>query len=429
MKKRSSLIMGVVAVALALTMIGATLVTAGADSKGLTDEQIDAIVNTATDASQVTSPFIQVANQVRNSVVGVNNYATTTSYFGYGFGYGYGRQPETQEVLRATGSGVVVTGVGHVLTNYHVVEGATRVTVTTALDESEHEAKVVGYDADLDIAILEVPGLNLPAVPLGDSDQLQVGEWAIVIGNPLGEDFARTLTVGVVSALDRQVTDKTTDRYGRRTTITNTMIQVDAAINSGNSGGGLFNTLGQLQGIPARKYSSSGIFSASIDNIGMCIPINEAKPLIEQVLKAYDGSSGTGASRAAADQRSVEEPLFGKPRLGVTISTIINDINGVLPQGAFVRAVEQNSPAEAAGIQPGDIIVEADGTVLSSSTALTEKLTGYEEGASITLKVYRAEGMAAQAQEKYIDFSSVGEGEYLDLTVVLRVIDQTERSL
>ena len=432
MKKRSSFWMGIAAVVLALTMIGATLVSAGADSNGLTEAEIDAIVNTTTDASQITSPFIEVANQVRNSVVGVNNYATTTSYYGYGFGYGYGRQPQTQEVLRGTGSGVVVSNVGHVLTNYHVVEGATRVTVTTALDESEHEAQVVGYDADLDIAVLEVADLNLPAVPLGDSDQLQVGEWAIVIGNPLGEDFARTLTVGVVSALDREVKDSTTDRYGRRTVITNTMIQVDAAINSGNSGGGLFNTLGQLQGIPARKYSSSGLFSASIDNIGMCIPINVAKPLIAQVLKDYDGQSNAAASsgsRSQADGAAVNEPLLGKPRLGVTITTILNDSEGKLPQGAFVRAVEDNSPAQQAGLLPGDIIVEVDGDIISSSLTLTEKLKGYEEGASVDVKVYRAEGLQDQATADRIDISRVGDGAYEDLTVVLRVLDQVERSL
>ena len=204
MKKRSSMYLGVLAVLLAVVMISATLMNAGAASNSITDEEIDAIVNTTTDTSKITSPFIEVANQVRNSVVGVNNYTTTTSYYGYGFGYGYGGRPnEQRETLAGTGSGVVISNYGHVLTNYHVVEGATRVTVTAANDESEHDAQVVGYDADLDIAVLEVSGLNLTAVPLGDSDQLQVGEWAIVIGNPLGESFARTLTVGTVSATAR----------------------------------------------------------------------------------------------------------------------------------------------------------------------------------------------------------------------------------
>ena len=414
--------LGVLAVLLAVVMISATLMNAGAASNSITDEEIDAIVNTTTDTSKITSPFIEVANQVRNSVVGVNNYTTTTSYYGYGFGYGYGGRPnEQRETLAGTGSGVVISNYGHVLTNYHVVEGATRVTVTAANDESEHDAQVVGYDADLDIAVLEVSGLNLTAVPLGDSDQLQVGEWAIVIGNPLGESFARTLTVGTVSALDRQVTDTSTDRYGRRTSITNTMIQVDAAINSGNSGGGLFNTLGQLQGIPARKYSSNGLFSASIDNIGMCIPINVAKPLIAQVLRAYNGENAA-ASRDNTQTPTIESPLLGKPRLGITVTTLTGS-SQKLPQGAFVKAVDANSPAEQGGIQPGDIIVEVDGTIISSHSALTQKLTGYNEGDQIPVKVFRAEGLAQFADQNSIDLTQVGEGEYIDLTVTLRVVD------
>ena len=415
---------GLLAVLLAVVMIATTLINAGAASNTISEAEIDAIVNTTTDASQVTSPFLEVASQVRNSVVGVNNYTTTSSFYGFGYGYGYGRRnSEPRESLAGTGSGVVISNYGHVLTNYHVVEGASRVTVTTATDESEHEATVVGYDSDLDIAVLQVPGLNLKAVSLGDSDQLQVGEWAIVIGNPLGEDFARTLTVGVVSAIDRTVQDTTTDRYGRRTVINNTMIQVDAASNSGNSGGGLFNTLGQLQGIPARKYSSNGFFSASIDNIGMCIPINVAKPLIEQVLKDYDGSAVNAADAARnGDQPTVNSPLQGKPRLGVTVSTF-NGTNNVLPMGAVVKDVDEGSPAANGGIQPGDIIVEVDGTIISSHTALTQKLAGYNEGDQIAVKVYRDEGLASQISQSSIDLSQCGNGEYVELTVTLRVID------
>ena len=399
-------------------------VYAGAASNTLSSEEIDAIVNTTTDASQVTSPFIQVASQVRNSVVGVNNYTTATSYY-YGFGYGYGgREGQSRETLSATGSGVVISNYGHVLTNYHVVEDATRVTVTTALDESEREAQVVGYDADLDIAVLYVPGLNLPAVALGDSDQLQVGEWAIVIGNPLGEEFARTMTVGVVSALDRQISDTSTDRYGRRTTITNTMIQVDAAINSGNSGGGMFNTLGQLQGIPARKYSSSGLFSTSIDNIGMCIPINVAKPLIAQVLSEYNGETSVAAAGDPQDVPAQNNSMIGKPRLGVTVTTLNASSYGI-PNGAFVKEVETGSPAAEAGIQPGDIIVEVDGAIVSSSTDMVNKLSGgYAEGDTISIKVYRDAALASQAGQNSFDMSEVGNGDYVDLTVVLRIIDQ-----
>ncbi|MBQ6803885.1 MAG: trypsin-like peptidase domain-containing protein, partial [Clostridia bacterium] len=391
MKKIRSRSLGVVALVLSLLMICTTLFTAGADS--IPEDEISAIINGTTDASQITSPFIQVANQVRNSVVGVNNYTTTTTYYGYGFGYGYGngRQNEQRESLAGTGSGVVVSNYGHVLTNYHVVEDASRVTITIANSESEYDAQVVGFDADLDIAVLWVSGLELPAVPLGDSDQLQVGEWAIVIGNPLGEDFARTTTVGVVSAIDREVTDKTYDRYGRQTEITNTMIQVDAAINSGNSGGGMFNTLGQLQGIPARKYSSSGFFSTTIDNIGMCIPINVAKPLLAEVLRAYDSDAAAKASggAAAANEDNSSSPLHGKPRLGISGSTITSAAQSKLPQGVFVHEVESGSPAQEGGILPGDIIVEVDGEIISTMTDLQSQLKTYSEGDTLKIKVFR----------------------------------------
>ncbi|MBQ9943607.1 MAG: trypsin-like peptidase domain-containing protein [Clostridia bacterium] len=408
------------AVLLATVMLGCTLISAAADP--IPAAEIDAIINTTTNPADVTSPFISVANQVRNSVVGVNNYGTTSSY---GFGYGYPRS--SRETLAGTGSGVVITNYGHVLTNFHVIEDSTRVTVTIANDESEHEAKVVGYDSDLDIAILHVPGLNLPAVPLGDSDQLQVGEWAIVIGNPLGEEFARTLTVGVVSALDREVTDTIYDRYGRRTSITNTMIQVDAAINSGNSGGGMFNVLGQLQGIPSRKYSASGyLTTTTIDNIGMCIPINVAKPLIEKVLQEYNDDES--ARKAANNNENIENPLQGKPRLGVTVSSIISSqARGLLPAGALVRTVDEGSPAAQGGVKPGDIIVEVNGVITASSDAVIAQVQGHNEGDTLKLKVYRDQGVADQINSATIDLTKVGDGEYIELTVILRVVD--DRSL
>ena len=433
MKKRSSLYFGILAVILAVVMIGATVVSANASSSAISQEEIDRIVNTTTDTGKITSPFLEVTEKVRNSVVGVNNYATSTSYYGYGYGYGYG-QPETKESLRGTGSGVVVTEYGHVLTNYHVVEGASRVTVTTGVDDQEHEATVVGYDADLDIAVLEVPGLNLPAVELGDSDQLQVGEWAIVIGNPLGEKYARTVSVGVISGLDREITDRTMDRYGRMSTITNTMIQTDAAINSGNSGGGMFNTLGQLQGIPARyAYGSSGgissLFSTGreVDNIGLCIPINVAKPLITEALQNYstEGKSAADGTRQQGTPAKSGD-LYGRPRAGVTISTLTNVSAYGLPQGALIRVVEEGSPAQEAGLQVGDIIVEVNGQVIESSTDFTAKVGEYKSGDTLQIKVYRDEALSRQITEENITMEGVGQGEYLDFSLTLRVIDNID---
>ncbi len=421
--KNNPLLKGLLALLLVTVMVGCTLISAGADT--IPSAEIDAIINTQTDPALVTSPFIQVANTVRNSVVGVNNYTISYSYYGYGYGYGYGRPDSGRENLSGTGSGVVISNYGHVLTNYHVVEDASRVTITIANDESEHDAQVVGFDSDLDIAILLVPGLSLPAVPLGDSDQLQVGEWAIVIGNPLGEEFARTQTVGVVSALDREITDTIYDRYGRRTSITNTMIQVDAAINSGNSGGGMFNVLGQLQGIPSRKYSSNGLFTtASIDNIGMCIPINVAKPLIEQVLRDYNGSAAPAPAEGdEPTQSAANNPLLGKPRLGVTVTSITSQAKGALPQGALVKEVDEGSPAAEGGLLPGDIIVEVDGEITASSDAVIGKVQGHNEGDEIALKVYRDPELAAQIDNPTISLIDVSDGEYLELKVILRVVD------
>ena len=429
MKKRMYLV--IVSVLLAVTMIGATVISANAATNGLTESQIDAIVNTTTDQSKIDSPFLSVVNHVRNSVVGVNNYATSTSYYGYGFGYGYG-QPETRESLRGTGSGVVITEYGHVLTNYHVVDGASRVTVTTGTDEEEHEATVVGYDADLDIAVLEVKNLNLEPVQLGDSDAMQVGEWAIVIGNPLGERFSRSVSVGVVSGLGREVTDRSMDKYGRISTVTNTMIQTDAAINSGNSGGGMFNILGQLQGIPSMyALSSSGgsfFFSTGeqADNIGLCIPINVAKPLITEVLKDYNNtgkSADTRSQSGDSEEEHIDSPLYGKPRLGVTITTLSNSSRYGLPAGAFVRAVEAGSPADDGGVKVGDIVVEMDGTVLDSQNALITKLNGYHEGDQVQLKVYRDPELSEKTNLNNIDVNKLGQGEYVDLTITLRVVD------
>ncbi len=430
--KRSLHWSGIVALVLAVALVCSAVAFAadnGSNTGILDSSEIDSIVNTSTDASKVSSPFTEVANAVRSSVVGVNNYETVTGSrynnyygFGYGFGRGYGygngNDSAATEQLTATGSGVVVSNYGHILTNYHVIEDATRLTVTIASSEEEYEATVVCSDESLDLAILHVNDLPLTAVTLGDSDALQVGEWAIVIGNPLGEEFARTVTVGIVSALDREVTDTTYDKYGRKTNVTNTMIQVDAAINSGNSGGGMFNTLGQLMGIPSRKLSSGTTSSTTIDNIGMCIPINVAKPLIRQALESYTGNTVTTASAGTADSSD-------KPKLGVTVTTLSSSyVRNALPNGAFVTKVSESSNAEAAGIKAGDLIVEVDGTVISSSTELVQKINEYEAGAQITVKVYRAEGLEEQAADiakNGLDLSNVGEGEYIDLTVTLLV--------
>ena len=415
--------------ALALILSAMMLFTAMTASAGtLSQSDIDAIVNTETDASLVTSPFIEAVNIARPSVVGVNNYAITYSYggnsYGYFFGYGYGygnQQPTQKEQLAGTGSGVVISEYGHILTNFHVIEDASRVTVFDG--EKELDAEVVVYSEEKDIAVLLCPEIELPAVKLGDSDKLQVGEWAIVIGNPLGEDFFRSVTVGTVSSLERSVEQSVQDKYGRKTTVENSMIQVDAAINSGNSGGGMFNTLGQLMGIPSLKYSSSYYSSTSIDNIGMCIPINVAKELIAEALSVYDGDEVSKKLEEKAKNEKINIlDDSQRPRLGVSVATLNSYVvqQGLLPNGAYVTEVEAGSPAEEAGIQVGDIIVDIDGTVIANSTMLKEFVqSNYNDGDVIQVKIYRAENI--QNADKV---GEIGEGEYIDLEVTLRIIDE-----
>ena len=428
--KKNNKFLSFAALVLSLSLILCAVLSANAAGT-LSKTDINAIVNTTTDASIIASPFTAAVKAVRESVVLVNNYTTTTSYgsspygFGYGFGYGYGfgnSRGTTTERLAGTGSGTVISAYGHVLTNYHVIEDATRVTVSDG--KNEYEASIINYDENKDIAVLLCPELNLPAAQLGDSDQLQEGEWAIVIGNPLGEDFFRSTTVGVVSSLEREVESEGTDKYGLRKTVSNSMIQVDAAINSGNSGGGMFNVLGQLMGIPSLKYTSSFLSSTSIDNIGMCIPINSAKDLIREALEKYNGEEVDAylAEKAKEAERLDDVDLTDRPRLGVTIAPMDQSnpavSRGVLPCGPLVKSVEAGSPAEEAGIQAGDIIVEADGTVTATTTALLNVLAEHQDGDVITVKVYRAENVLTA---QYV--SDIGEGEYIDFTVTLHKIE------
>ena len=420
------------AIVLAIVVCVASVSVAFAMSADEAKQAAASVVNTTTDQSKVTSPFIDVVKSVQGSVVGVNNYQnyTVNNYspyygfggFGFGFGGGSGRgsnrsSSETTEKLTSTGSGVVVYD--HVvLTNYHVVEDATRLTLSILNSDDEIAATVVAYDESLDVAVVYAPDLNLTPVALGDSDQLQVGEWSICIGNPLSDKLRGTVTVGIISALDRQINSTTTtDKYGLKRQVTNSMIQTDAAINSGNSGGGMFNVLGQLMGIPSMKISNNSYYSSSatIEGIGLVIPINAAKPLIEEAITKV--LTGDVTAPAAEDNSTRVVSTGDKPLLGVTISPLntSNDYRvytGQLPAGMQVIEVVDGAPAAAAGIQVNDIIVEVDGVLADTATHVQQTLASHNFGDTISVKVYRAEGMDNADGE-------VGEGEYLDFDVNL----------
>ena len=403
--------LAVVAVALVFAMVGGYF--------GATMVQRATAEDGATETVVVTSPFTQAIRDVRGSVVGVNNYQMVR-YNNYGFGRG----GTAQETKYASGSGVVVAE-GYVLTNYHVVEGASAVKIAVQ-DENgenmrEYDCDVAAYDTDLDVAVLHCPDLDLPPVSLGDSDSLQVGDWAICIGNPISEEFYGTVTVGIVSALNRSIATSSTDRYGRRTSVTNTMIQVDAEINSGNSGGGMFSVTGELMGIPTLKYTSNFYFGISVDGINMCIPINVAKPLIEEAIQ-----NGGEIANADGENRDDEngESLLGKPRLGITIAglnpTSYTIQAGLIPYGVYVSQVDENSPAEEAGMKQGDIIVEIDGKVINTTSQLQSAVAAHSAGDTVNIRVFRAEGM--------VDAVEYGgmvpeDGDYVDLQVTLRVVD------
>lgn len=406
---------GYLAIALVITMVGfAAFNSFGAKAESGTTDTANTVV--------ITSPFTEAIKEVKSSVVGVSNYQmvrySTGGSWNWGFGYDRG-ESTTQEVEAATGSGVVIAE-DTVLTNFHVVEGASSLKVTTGDDE--FDATLLAYDENLDVAILKADGLNLPAVTLGDSDTLQVGDWAICIGNPLGEQFAGTTTVGIVSALNREVSSTTTDKYGLRGTVTNTMIQVDAAINSGNSGGGMFSVNGELMGIPTLKYTGSAFSGNTVEGIGMCIPINAAKPLIEDVLSGkVTGNATAGANTNASGNTDL---LNGKPRMGITI-TGINTAStavrtGQLPNGVYVTEVEEGSPAAEAGMQAADIIVDADNTVITSTSQLQEIIAEKNAGDTVEIKVYRVPGLA-----DLTDADEIPEGEYITMTVTLEVVDSS----
>lgn len=406
---------GYLAIALVITMVGfAAFNSFGAKAESGTTDTANTVV--------VTSPFTEAIKEVKSSVVGVSNYQmvrySTGGSWNWGFGYDRG-ESTTQEVEAATGSGVVIAE-DTVLTNFHVVEDASSLKVTTGDDE--FDVTLLAYDENLDVAILKADGLNLPAVTLGDSDSLQVGDWAICIGNPLGEQLAGTTTVGIVSALNREVSSTTTDKYGLRGTVTNTMIQVDAAINSGNSGGGMFSVNGELMGIPTLKYTGSAFSGNTVEGIGMCIPINAAKPLIEDVLNGkVTGNATAGASTNASGNTDL---LNGKPRMGITITGINTSSaavrSGQLPNGVYVTEVEEGSPAAEAGMQAADIIVDADNTVITSTSQLQEIIAEKNAGDTVEIKVYRVPGLA-----DLTDADEIPEGEYITMTVTLEVVDSS----
>ena len=283
-----------------------------------------------------------------NSCVGITVDIVSTNVFG-------------QTVTgAAAGSGFVITEDGYILTNYHVIDGANSIKVTFD-NGKEYTATYVGGEEKNDIAVIKVDATGLTPVVIGKSSDMLVGEQVTTIGNPLGE-LTFSESTGIISALDRSITMSD----GRQMN----MIQTDCAINSGNSGGALFNLYGEVIGITNAKYSSSSASSeASIDNIGFAIPIDQVRSIFESI---------------------ITNGYIVKPYIGVTVSDVSSESQSYgLPQGAAVRSVTENGPAAEAGLQENDIITAVNGETITGSNDLVKLVKASAAGDTLELTVYR----------------------------------------
>lgn len=296
---------------------------------------------------------VAVAEKVLPSVVGIKVTYQISSIFGNSVG-------------EAGGSGIIISEDGYIVTNNHVIsegttsssfyaiEEATAITVSIYGDDQTYEAKVIGTDEITDLAVIKIEKTGLTPAELGDSSNVKVGEFAMAIGNPVGMDYS--VTSGIVSAINREVEADGT---------TYTAIQTDAAINSGNSGGALVNASGQVIGINTLKLAGDGV-----EGIGFAIPISSTTNIINQL---------------------IEYSSVKRPYIGITGSSVGTEVSQKynLPEGIYVEAVEQGSPAEKSNLQKGDIITKIQGNKVTSVNELNKYKNTYSIGETVTLTIYR----------------------------------------
>ncbi|MGF7430529.1 trypsin-like peptidase domain-containing protein [Thermoanaerobacterium thermosaccharolyticum] len=317
-----------------------------------------------------------IAKIVSPSVVGID---TSVSYSN---GYRSALVPE------GSGSGIIINSQGYIVTNNHVVDGASKITVNLS-DGRKFPAQLIGKDAKTDLAVLKINATNLIPAKLGDSSKLEVGELAVAIGNPLGESFAGTVTAGIISGLNRNLQSD----YGPVN-----LIQTDAAINPGNSGGPLVNSNGEVIGITSVKLTSTGgsdtqdpfgMFqsqSTPVEGMGFAIPINEAKPIIDELIK----------------HGYVERPIMG---VSVQEVTSQDAAQYNIPVGLYIAQVQQGSGADAAGLQAGDVITAVDGTKVDTFDSLQSIITKHKIGDTITVTFWR-NGRTLTAKVKLMSSSN-----------------------
>lgn len=292
------------------------------------------------------SPVVAIAEKVTPSVVGVKTFGTAYTY--------WGQRIPNQEL--GSGSGIIYSEDGYIITNYHVIENATSVMITLS-DGTEYDARIIGSDASSDLAVLKVEAENLPEAELGDSSALQIGELVVAIGNPLG--YENTVTDGIVSGLNRQLTDYIDSA---------TLIQTNATINSGNSGGALVNSKGKVVGINSAKLVAS-----NAEGMGFALSINEVRPIVEEI---------------------ISKGHVSRPYLGVSINSQYQvDAETAeryeIPMGIQIAEVAVHGPAERAGLQAGDIIYKVNDTLIQNFDDLSDIIDESKAGDKLRILANR----------------------------------------
>jgi serine protease Do len=321
--------------------------------------------------AETGNAFEAIADHVTPSVVSIQTQRVRTSRGRIGqrpgiedFFRNFEQMPQREEAQEASGSGFIVSKDGYILTNNHVVADADKVTVTL-LDKRTFEAKVIGRDPTTDVAVIKIAGNNLPVATLGDDNNARVGQWVVAIGNPLGLDF--TVTAGIISAKGRPLNGLLGGRYE----ITD-YLQTDAAINPGNSGGPLVNIRGEVIGINSAIASSTGFYAG----YGFAIPVSLAKQVMDDLI-AYGKVRRSVIGVAIANATASDAKAAG-----------MNEVTGVLVSAYSFDPVDQ-SPAKRAGIEPGDVIIAADGKPTDRVSTLQRIVRQHKPGETMTFDVMR----------------------------------------
>ncbi len=334
------------------------LVVTDTSNNSSSNENNSANINTQLISLQgYSDTAIGVAKKVQPSIVAVSVEYSVNSIFN-----------RSTSTATAKGSGIIISEDGYILTNNHVVnstasssssfyeiEKANKVTVKLYNDDTEYTGTIVGTDSQTDLAVIKIDKDGLTVAELGDSSSVQVGEFVMAIGSPLGLD--NSVTAGIVSAVDREVTDDDGNKYKT--------IQTDAAINSGNSGGALVNSKGQVIGVNTLKLSGTGV-----EGVGFAIPINSTKSIYEQLIQ----------------YSKVKRPYIGIG--GINLDEKTASANNLVV-GIYVKTIEDFSAAEKAGLKIGDVIIEVEGKSITTMDELNEIKNQKQIGDTIKLKVYR----------------------------------------